>query len=389
MPLPRRKAVCRPLARQGAESGHNLVYPRRTLSRTLVRALGRGLLPLLFQVDVEGKENFPEGGPLLVVGNHRAVMEAVLIAVYTPWQIEPLGASDVPHERFVQLALDTYGYIPVNRGHFDRRALLQALDVLDQGGIVAIFPEGGIWDAGRMRAQTGVAWLSYRANAPVLPIGFGGTLGALGDALRLKRPRLTMRVGDVMDAASLPEDQSRKGYLQAYAERTVDAIQALVPPEDRAQSPEVQDERFELRVAVWEDGGVPASCPRELSIDHREALAELLHSAPILKIFTSNLDLPTRPLQHLDRCPRPGEIAKAAASVLSYLDEDNPYLLTYRVGPGRAEAMERGLEELLELAHWARDTGLSIELTPVRRYILAETGEEITETQQGTFKGWM
>ncbi len=380
---------CRPLARQGADNGYGRHYPRRILARTLVRTLGRGLLPLLFQVDIEGKENFPEGGPLLVVGNHRAIMEAVLIAIYTPWQIEPLGASDVPHERFVQLALDAYGYIPVNRGHFDRRALLQALEVLNQEGVVAIFPEGGIWDAGRMRAQTGVAWLSYRANAPVLPIGFGGTLGALGDGLRLKRPRLTIRVGEVMEAASLPEDQPRKPYLQSYAARTVDAIHALLPSEERARAPAVQNEHFELRVTVREDSGVPSSYPEEHSIEHGDALADLLHRAPILKIFTSNLDLPTRPLQHLDRHPSPAEIAEAAASILRYLEEDNPYLLTYRVGPQRAEAMERGLEELLELGRWARDAGLSLDITPVRRYTSPETGKEVAETRQGAFKGWM
>ena len=381
--------VCRALAKQRAKGGRRLDYPRRILARTLVRTLGRGLLPLFFRVDVKGKENFPKGGPLLVVGNHRAVMEAVLIAVYTPWQIEPLGASDVPHERFVQLALDTYGYIPVNRGHFDRQALLQAVEVLRQGGVVAIFPEGGIWDAGRMRAQTGVAWLSYRANAPVLPIGFGGTLGALGDALKLKRPRLTMRVGELMEAASLPEDESRKAYLQAYAARTVDAIHALLPDEDRVESPAVENERFELRVTVRDQSGVSTNLPEELSIEHGDALAELLHSAPILKIFTSNLDLPTLPLQELGRHPNPAEMAEAASSILSYLDEENPYLLTYRVGPQRAEAMEQGVAELLALARWASEGGLSLELTPVHQYTLPETGEEITQTRQDAFKGWM
>jgi hypothetical protein len=316
-------------------------------------------------------------------------MEAVLIAVYTPWQIEPLGASDVPHERFVQLALDTYGYIPVNRGHFDRRALLQALDVLDQDGVVAIFPEGGIWDAGRMRAQTGVAWLSYRANAPVLPIGFGGTLGALGDALRLKRPHLTMRVGEVMEAASLPEDQSRKAYLQAYAARTVDAIHALLAPEERAQAPAVQNERFELRVAVRADGRAERAHPEKLSVEHGDALAELLHSAPILKIFTSNLDLPTQPLQNLDRETSARRIAEATQSILDYLEGENPYLLTYRFGPRRAEAMRLGLEELLALARWACESGLRLQVTPVRRYTLAERGEEVVQTKQGTFKAWM
>ena len=93
--------------------------------------------------------------------------------------------------------------------------------------------------------------------------------------------------------------------------------------------------------------------------------------------------------QHLGRQPRPTEIAEAAASILRYLEEENPYLLTYRVGPRRGEAMARGLEELHELARWVSEAGLSLELTPVRRYTSPETGEEITQTRQGAFKRWM
>lgn len=51
--------------------------------------------------------------------------------------------------------------------------------------------------------------------------------------------------------------------------------------------------------------------------------------------------------------------------------------------------MERGLEELLELARWARDAGLSLDITPVRRYTSPATGEEVAEARQGAFQGWM
>jgi len=373
------------------EIGQNYTinHPRRRLSRALVRFLGRVILPLAFRVKIAGRDNFPQGGPLLVVANHRAVMEAVLLAVYTPWQIEALGASDVPHEDFVQLALDIYGYIPVNRGHFDRQALEKALDVLRQDGVVTIFPEGGIWNAGRMRAQTGVAWLSYRANAPVLPIGFAGTVGALRNALQLKRPPLTMHVGQVRPAARLPDNKPRKTYLQEYAARTVETIEALLPADDRVEHPAVQDERFELQISTQTADGKEASYPDDLTIQHAAALAELLHRPPVLKIFTSNLNLPTRPLEQLDQEPDLESIVEAAQSILEYLRKDNPYLLTYRFGASRAEAMRLGLEELLNLARWASKEGLRLRLIPIRRYISPESGEEIAQTRQGSFQGWM
>mgnify|MGYP001101861033 CR=1 FL=1 len=366
-----------------------ITYPRRRVQRAVVRFIGRLVLPLMFRIQISGRENFPEGGPLLVVGNHRAAMEAILMVIYTPWQVEVLGAADTPHETIIELAARIYRPIPVNRGHFDRAALVKALAVLKQGGVVAIFPEGGIWNAGRMRAHTGVAWLSYRANAPVLPIGFSGTMGAIGEALRLKRPRLTMNVGEVMSAARLPEDQPRKIYLQRYATRTVEAIEALLPPEDLAHRTVIEDERFELRVAVRPDGKKKADSPDHRGIEHAAALAKLLHCPPILKIFTRNLKLPAQPLQNLERESDPGRIAAAIQSILDYLRKENPYLLTYRFGPQEAQAMERGLEDLLALARWASESGLRLELTPVRRYFSPEREEEVVQVSQGSFESWM
>ncbi len=374
---------------RGHKAGHTISYPRRRVQRALLRGMGRLILPLAFDIEINGRENFPKHGPLLVVGNHTAAMEAVLMAVYTPWQVEMLGAADIPHETITQIMSGAYGFIPVNRGNFDRQALVKSLDVLRQGGFIAIFPEGGIWDAGRMQAHTGVAWLSYRAEAPVLPIGFSGTKGALGAAMRLERPRITMRVGEVMRAASLQEGRSRKASFQAYATEVVEAIRALLPPEDPARKSKVTNERFELRVALRRQDGSPAMCPDDLRIQHARPLAKLLHRPAILKIFTSNLDLPTEPLQNLACEPESAAILEAVQAILTYLEEENPYLLTYRLGAQEAEAMRLGLKELEALAGWASENGLRLKLTPIRRYTSPDQGEEVVQVEQGSFQDWM
>jgi 1-acyl-sn-glycerol-3-phosphate acyltransferase len=370
------------------EDEHTIVYPRRRVVRALLRLLGRSILSLAFRIEISGRENFPSGGPLLLCGNHTAAMEAVLMVIYPPWQVEILGSVDVPHERITQVTSSLHGFIPVNRGHFDRAALLKSLDVLRQGGILAIFPEGGIWDAGHMHAHTGVAWLSYRANAPVLPIGFSGTTGALGAALKLKRPRLTMHVGQLIPAARLPEGQSRKAYFKAFATHVVEAIKALLPADDPTLQPRIFDERFQLCVAVKASDGSPETYPDDLAIRHPAALAKFLHRPAILKIFTSNLNLPTEPLQNLDCEPDPETIAEAVRAMLNYLYGDNPYLLTYRFGSQEAEAMRLGLEELLALARWASGSGFQLTLAPIRRYTSAD-GEEVVQVRQGTFEEWM
>jgi 1-acyl-sn-glycerol-3-phosphate acyltransferase len=370
------------------EDEYTIDYPRRSVVRALVRIMGRLIVPLAFRIRISGRENFPSGGPLLVVGNHTAAMEAVLMVIYPPWQVEMLGSVDVPHEKITQAAASIYKFIPINRGHVDRTALVKSLDVLRQGGVLAVFPEGGIWDAGRMRARTGVAWLSYRANAPVLPIGFSGTTGALEAALRLKRPRLTMHVGQLMPAARLPEEQSRKAYFEAFATDVVEAIRALLPADDPARRPRIVDECFQLHVTVQANDGSPQTYPGDLPIQHAGALAKFLHRPAILKIFTSNLDFPTSPLQNLDRECDPEKIARAVRAILDYLNADNPYLLTYRFGPQEAEAMRLGLEELLALASWASRSGLRLTVTPVRR-CTSPDGVEVVQVKQGKFERWM
>jgi|SRR5690349_8591092 len=171
-----------------ASESLSIRYPRYVVRRAILRFLGYGLLRLLTRVRITGYENIPRKGPLILVGNHVAMLEAVMMVLCTPFQTEIIGNGDIPFDPKYSWAVQLWGIIPIQRGTMDREALNVALDVLKQGGIVGIFPEGGIWESTAKKSKTGVSWLSYQAGAPILPIGFGGIDGALGAAFKLKRP---------------------------------------------------------------------------------------------------------------------------------------------------------------------------------------------------------
>ncbi len=156
-----------------------LAYPRRRLSRGLLRSVGRVLVPLLTRTQITGMEHFPASGPLIIVGNHIATMEVVLMVVYTPRQPEMLGAGDIAPPGWMNY-LAPLRLHPVNRGNLDRAALTKALSVLQQGGILGLFPEGGIWDPGAMEAKRGVAWLSYQSRAPFCRSGSAALMAPSG-----------------------------------------------------------------------------------------------------------------------------------------------------------------------------------------------------------------
>lgn len=366
-----------------------LAYPRKRLARGLTRFFGRPLLNTLCKIQLSGRENLPQRGPLVIVGNHVAVMEVVMMTVFTPWQVELLGAGDIPHEKITQFFSNFFGFIPVNRGHVDRPALSKALGILKQKGVLGVFPEGGIWEPGSMRAQTGVAWLSYHGQAPVLPVGFSGTTGALGKAWRFEHPTLSMHIGEQIPAAAPEKGMPRKAYFEAYSKRVLGAIQDLIPAAERVQAPKIENERFELQVQLNSAGGIPVKIPEELGIQHASALAKMLHRPVILKTFRSNLKLPVEALQWLENTPPASQIALAARAILKYLENQNEFFLIYRFGPKEGEAMQMGLAELRNLAQWADQQGLTLRLIPIRRYYSPDAGEEITQTRQEPFKEWM
>jgi 1-acyl-sn-glycerol-3-phosphate acyltransferase len=353
-----------------------------------MRYLGRLLLGLLTRTEVTGRDHLPASGPLLVVGNHDAALEVALLIAHTPWTVELLGADDVPPPRWVQILGKIHGYITLNRGHPDRRALSQALELLRQDGILAIFPQGGIWDPGFRPARRGVAWLSHRAGAPILPIGFGNTPGALDALLRLHRPRLSVNIGSLMPPVHPAPGVPRKKAYREAAQSIMNAVYALIPAEQRRRQHRMLDERFELRVALQQSDGTPAAPPPETSIAHPAALAKFFYRPAILDILRRNLHLPVQALQQISNESDPSRILRAIQPVIAYLEDENPFLLTYRFGQAQGQAMQAGLYELRDLSAWAGEADLLLTITPIRRYRLPEDTQDRVESSPGPADRW-
>jgi 1-acyl-sn-glycerol-3-phosphate acyltransferase len=346
-------------------------------------------MPLLFDLELTDMKNFPKKGPLLVVGNHTAAMEAVVLNIYSPKPIEMLSAADTPAEKVTEVVADLFGVIPLHRGSYDRAAMRAALDVLKQDGLIGLFPEGGIWQEGKKKALPGIAWLSVQSGAPVLPVGFNDTSGAMNAAFSFKRPKLTMQVGEVIPPAEIPVGKPRKEYLQKYADQVMEAVHQLVPLDQYTTEPEIIDERFELKITVLDQNQQKVQPPEEIRIQEAIPLVKFLHRPAILKIYKVNLELPVESLQTLAEKPPVSGLIAACQAVLDYLSGENPYLLTYRFGVKEGMAMQSGVEELLRLLHWCQEMNYEILIQPTRFYYSLKEEREIKQTEQGSFQSWM
>jgi 1-acyl-sn-glycerol-3-phosphate acyltransferase len=355
-------------------------YPRRVLIRGGMTTLGRGLLSLLAKVHINGLERLPKKGPVILAGNHAAVLEAVMMAAYSPGMVEFLGNGDIPFDPSYAFIVKAYDLIPVNRGNLDRQALNTAVSILQQGGILGIFPEGGIWNAGQMQAQIGAAWLSFRAQAPIIPIGFGGIQCGLKKAFKLKRPALVMNVGEEIPPVSVEKDgESMKAVLERSAQHLLEEIKALVPEEDKQTIPDKLDEQFSLKVKIHSEELVSSPVlPEHLEIKHGPAYARFLYNPTMTDVLARNLRLPIQPIQQVQQQSDLAPLIAAWDAILAYLMV-NPGFFTYRFGVEEGLAVEQALKELRQLALWVVEMGYALSLKPVHRYRNAKSGAEVVE----------
>lgn len=200
--------------------------------------LAKPFLILLFKIltrwEVEGRDNLPPGGPLLVVFNHLSHLDPALLIATLPWRITGLAVAGLREVPVTGFLLRLGGAIWVNRGHYDREALRKALAVLERGDVLVIAPEGRISVTGALeRGKTGPVFLAQRANVPILPIGITGTEDVPEKLKRFQRLHLRVIIGQVFRLPERPPGRSRKEQLRANSDFIMRRLAELLPEKYR------------------------------------------------------------------------------------------------------------------------------------------------------------
>lgn len=363
---------------------YSIRYPRNVFVRRLIISIGRFLMWLLTRTTIRGREHMPRDGAFILVGNHVAALEVPLMLLYAPRQLEIIEPGDFPVDPSQQWISGLWGGgVPVRQGGIDTRGLNMALDVLAQGGILGLFPEGGIWEASLKDAHGGAAWLSLRAGVPIVPVGFGGTTGAIRAGFRLQRPRITMNIGAPIYPPADSSGRARKTDLKTMTEQVMTAIEALVPAEEKQRWQQITDETFDFQITLRAREGSRVPVPTALELTYPAEVGKFFHRPVLLRTLERNLRLPVVPLRHLDSEFDPTRLAEALAVTLEYLTTTNPGFLPYRFGQETAAAMLAGLRQIHTLALWAAEHDCALLLTPIRRYRYVYSSTLRVETVPG------
>lgn len=171
-------------------------YPRRQVIRTVLKSGIALAFSALTTYEVEGKENLPTHGPLLVVANHFNFIDPLVLIHMAPWPMEFVGGAKMPNApTTVHWLQRLFGVIPTYRGTGSRGTLYLAESVLRQNGILGIFPEGGSWATVLRPPRPGTAFLAWRTKAQILPLGIDGTVRFFDQIRKNGKAHITLKIG--------------------------------------------------------------------------------------------------------------------------------------------------------------------------------------------------
>lgn len=190
----------------------------------------RLLFFLLTDYRVVGQENIPEAGPLMITTNHLSAVDLPAVMLAIPHQATAFAASK--HQKGLRgRLLRSFNVIFVRRGTPDRRALRQALELLKNGSVLGLAPEGTRSPTKALiRGKSGAAFLALHSGATILPIGLTGTETVLREWRRLRRPKIRVTIGKPYRLET-PGDGRRD--LQALSDQMMLRIAELLPTEYR------------------------------------------------------------------------------------------------------------------------------------------------------------
>jgi len=233
------------------------VYRPNTTIRRVLQFLARAALRVLTDLKIEGEENFPASGPLIMVGNHFSFIDPAAFISIAPWPLDFVGGAVTPHApKIVRFLPRLWGFLPVYRGTGSTYALKEAQNILNRGGVLGIFPEGGSWAQILRPARPGAALLTAQTGAPLLPVGLHGLPDVFLSLKKFRRARVRFRIGKPFGPFRISGSRyDQRRQLDEIGHEIMRKIAELLPPEKGglySSDPQVREASKGSEYYPWE-----------------------------------------------------------------------------------------------------------------------------------------
>ena len=209
---------------------HKRYEDRRKILRWMIHQLGYRLLAKFGRA--ENTDNLPSEGSAIVIFNHIAFIDPIVVLSVLPRNAVPLARHDVFGIPGWGIFPRLWDVIPVRREEVDREALRKALAVLEAGEVLLVAPEG-TRHSSLQRAKPGLAYLALKSGAPIVPVAIEGTEGY--PTLIVGRNDLApvnIRVGRPFRYRQLKSSRDR---LRTMTDEAMYVLAGMLPEERRGE----------------------------------------------------------------------------------------------------------------------------------------------------------
>jgi 1-acyl-sn-glycerol-3-phosphate acyltransferase len=143
-----------------------------------------------------GTENVPNG-PVILAPNHASFMDHFFTGAFIRRRVQFMGKSQLFKPGLAQWVYSHGGVFPVRRGHHDEEAFTSAFRILQRGGAVVMYCEGGRSRNGVLadKAKPGIGRLALESGAPVVPVAILGSY-QVRNWKKLQFPKVTIQFGE-------------------------------------------------------------------------------------------------------------------------------------------------------------------------------------------------
>ena len=178
-------------------------YTLYNLPQSFVRLLAGRLISSKYRLQVQGFDNVPESGGVLMLGNHISFIDWAILQMASPRPIRFVMARNYYERWYLKWFLDLFGAIPIAPGS-SKSALVTITELLNKGQVVALFPEGAISRNGQLSEfKHGYEKAAAGAEGVILPFHLRGLWGS----------RFSRSSNKLKDA---PKSGSRRDLIVAF-----------------------------------------------------------------------------------------------------------------------------------------------------------------------------
>jgi acyl-[acyl-carrier-protein]-phospholipid O-acyltransferase/long-chain-fatty-acid--[acyl-carrier-protein] ligase len=208
------------------------VYTVYQLPQSLVRFFIGRLMATRYRLQVIGLDNMPAQGGVLMLGNHISWIDWAMVQMASPRPVRFVMERVIYERWYLRRFMDFFGVVPISRGR-SRDALQAVTELLDQGQVVCVFPEGTLSKNAQLgEFKKGYELAAKDAGGVILPFYLRGLWGSRFShaSEKLKRTRRGGRTRDVIVAfgPTLPMQSKAEHVKQAVFELSVSSWQEHV-----------------------------------------------------------------------------------------------------------------------------------------------------------------